>query len=125
MAHLIVGLHTAIQHDLETSMSLLRDGISRYNLAVGTANTDTGGYHETITLFFAHAMQAFKATFADATPFDVMVGRLESSVLVDPGFMLSFFSKDQLFTVEARRRQIEPDLRPLSELEALDFEIHP
>jgi hypothetical protein len=30
----------------------VRDGIKRYNEAVGTANTEDSGYHETLTLFW-------------------------------------------------------------------------
>ena len=121
MAHLIVGLHTAINHNLDTSINLLRDGISQYNLAAGTKNTDSGGYHETITVFFAHAMQAYVKQFKKGASFDLMVDRLSSTVLIQPSFMLSFFSKDRLFSVAARRSFMAPDLRPLVELKSGSF----
>ena len=121
MAHLIVGLHTAIQHDLDTSISLLRDGIRQYNISVGTPNTDTGGYHETITIFFAHAMQAYVSQFEPSVKFEQMADRLKSSVLVDPKFMLSYYSKDRLFSVEARQGYLEPDCQPLDHLRSADF----
>ena len=116
MAHLIVGLHTACHYELETSIEKLREGIQTYNVANGTQNTDSSGYHETITVFFAHAMRAFNQRFEPDADFAQKVERLQSSVLIKPAFMFSFYSKDYLFTVEARRGLVPPDLRPLSDL---------
>ncbi len=121
LAHLVVGLHMAEQYDLDTSMQLLRDGICQYNVATGTQNTDTGGYHETITLFFAHAMQAFNQQWGAELSFDEKVGKIPTSKLVDPGLMFSFYSKELLFSVEARRGLVEPDLRPLTDLGTIRF----
>ena len=38
---------------LETVCANMRSGIRAYNEAVGTANTATSGYHETLTRFWA------------------------------------------------------------------------
>ena len=119
LAHLTVGLHMATQHDLDTSIRLLRDGISQYNMATGTQNTDTGGYHETITVFFAHAMQAFNRQFGSDISFAEKVSKIGTSKLVTPGLMFSFYSKELLFSVAARRGLVEPDLRPLSDLQTI------
>jgi hypothetical protein len=37
----------------------MRSGIIRYNEAVGTANTDTSGYHETLTCFWMATIAGF------------------------------------------------------------------
>ena len=52
-AHLINGLFYIMHEGLEPSIKLMRMGVKSYNLSVGTQNTDTGGYHESITVFLS------------------------------------------------------------------------
>ena len=51
-AHLAMGLWYLSKHDVPDATKLIRDGIKKYNVATGGQNTDTSGYHETITLFY-------------------------------------------------------------------------
>lgn len=115
-AHLITGLHTLMHHSLEESIHIMREGIKSYNVAVGGQNTDSGGYHETITIFFLHALTAFKSQFPPSIELVELVNRLNETVLVKRPFMFQFYTKERLFSVEARRGWIEPDLKPLTEL---------
>lgn len=119
LAHLIVGLHVVCEHDLDSSVAIMRDGIKTYNVAAGGENTDTGGYHESITIFFVHALCAFVNQTGRDMTFAELATRLQSSVLVQQSFMFGFYSKDRLFTVEARLGWVEPDLRPLADLHEL------
>ena len=41
------------------ALSQLRQGITRYNESVGTANTDSSGYHETLTSFYVDLIARF------------------------------------------------------------------
>ena len=93
---------------LETAMPPL---IRAYNEATGVANTDTGGYHETITLASIAAARAFLARQGDA-PLNEAVERLMAGPLGRPEWLLAYWSKTTLFSVAARRRWIEPDLAP-------------
>lgn len=83
--------------------------IRAYNEAVGGVNDDTQGYHHTITVFFLRRINLFLAS-------DAMAGRgaqatkLLASPLATPAFPLRFYSRERLFSVEARRGWIEPDL---------------
>ncbi|HLZ74236.1 hypothetical protein [Phenylobacterium sp.] len=83
--------------------------IRAYNEATGVANTDDGGYHETITLASIAAARAFLEARA-SLPLHEVVDALMASRLGRPDWLLAFWSKDRLFSVEARRSWIEPDL---------------
>jgi hypothetical protein len=86
--------------------------IRRYNEATGTRNTDTTGYHETITLASIRVARSFLSDRTDA-------GRAEAlrELLASPfgrsDWLLAYYSRERLFSVEARRRWLEPDLSPL------------
>ena len=61
-----VGLWHVRRFGADLAVDLLRERISRYNEAVGTANTSTSGYHETLTVFYVKVIDAFVS--ADASP---------------------------------------------------------
>jgi hypothetical protein len=87
--------------------------IRAYNEATGVANTDTGGYHETITLASLRAARAFLAALAPGTPLHEACNALMASPLGDKEWPLAYWSREVLFTKEARRAWREPDLEPL------------
>jgi hypothetical protein len=95
--------------DLKTEMPGLIRG---FNEATGTPNTDTGGYHETITLASLGAVRAMLAA-APAQPLHEILDRLLDSPLGDSKWLLEHWSRERLFSVEARRRWLAPDLKPL------------
>ena len=86
--------------------------IRAYNEATGVANTDTGGYHETITLASIAAARAFLTRQAADTALHDVADRLMQSPLGRPEWLLAYWSRASLFSVAARRGWIEPDLRP-------------
>lgn len=45
------SLWYAQQFSEEEALAKLTDAIKNYNISVGTENTDTSGYHETLTVF--------------------------------------------------------------------------
>jgi hypothetical protein len=86
--------------------------IRRYNEATGVANTDTDGYHETITLASLRAARSFLLQNPGRSLFEICNALMASS-LGRSDWLLNFWSRALLFSVEARRGWIEPDLRPL------------
>ncbi len=86
--------------------------IRAYNAATDTPNTDTGGYHETITQASLRAARAH----LDAHPsagLSTVLASLLATRLGRSDWLLSHWTKDRLFSVEARRAWVEPDLQPL------------
>jgi hypothetical protein len=87
--------------------------IRRYNESVGGVNSDTEGYHETITRLFLHGVRLFLAEADPKAPLHELVNELLLSPMGRRDWPLRFFSPARLFSVEARRHFVEPDLRAL------------
>ena len=87
--------------------------IARYNAAMGTPNTDSGGYHETVTQLYVAALRDFVARQPAGLPLFEICNRLLASPVAARDFPFRYYSKDRLFSVAARRRWVEPDLAPL------------
>jgi hypothetical protein len=87
--------------------------IRAYNESVGRMNDDSGGYHETITLASLRAARGVLKAYPADVPVYRIVNALMSSILANPNWLLEYWSRDLLMSVEARRQWREPDLKPL------------
>ena len=87
--------------------------IRAYNESVGRTNDDNGGYHETITLASLRAARGVLGAYPPDMPIHRIVNALMQSGLADPNWLLEYWSRDQLMSVEARRHWVEPDLKSL------------
>jgi hypothetical protein len=94
------------------AMSEMGPLIMAYNEATGVANSDTSGYHETITLASLRAAHAGLLSRPDA-PLHVVLGELLASPVGRSDWVLSYWSRPLLFSVAARRSWVEPDLAAL------------
>jgi hypothetical protein len=108
-AHLRAGLWHVLSFGEEPALVLLRERITRYNASVGTANTDTSGYHETLTRFYVGLIASFVRGRDRSAPLDVLAAALIAEH-GDRELPLRFYSRERLFSVEARHGWIEPDL---------------
>lgn len=100
----------------EFDLDVALPGIIRsYNEAVGVQNTDTGGYHETLTRFYLRLLRRVLADAPAGEPVERTFARLLATPAADRAFPLRYFTKDHLFSPLARRAFVEPDLA------ALDF----
>jgi hypothetical protein len=93
------------------AVSRLRYGIRALNESHGTANTDTGGYHETITRAYAYLIAGFLAASSDGTTLSEKVRVLLASPLSHKDALLQYYSRDRLMSLVARREWIPPDLK--------------
>jgi hypothetical protein len=101
------------QNQPELELSQKMPAIIRaYNEAIGGTNTDTSGYHETITQASIRATRSF-LTAAPPQPLFATCNALMLSPLGDPDWLLKYWTRSRLFSVEARRIWIEPDIRCL------------
>lgn len=87
--------------------------IRRHNDSVGTPNTDSSGFHATITHCYAVGIAAFLARIDAALPLAAKVNALLDAPEGARDWPLRFYSRDRLFSVEARRAVILPDLAML------------
>jgi hypothetical protein len=58
-AHLTVGLYYCLNCPFALAVNWMRDGIHWLNDAHGTPNSDTSGYHETLTIFWLLTIEEF------------------------------------------------------------------
>ena len=88
----------------------LPDLIRRYNETVGGVNSDTEGYHETITRVFLRGIRLFLAEADLKEPLHELVNELLLSPMGRRDWPLRFYSPQRLFSVEARRKWVRPDI---------------
>jgi hypothetical protein len=105
-AHIVVGTYYAVCYP-ESALEKTRKGIVRYNEAVGTANTDTSGYHETLTCFWAALLARDVQGIAD--PLEAVRRTVERYGEARKLHERSY-SFDVVKSVEARRKWIPPDV---------------
>ncbi len=103
--HLVMALWYLRRHERDEATRLIREGIQRYNECQGNLT----GYHETITLAWVEVVQRFLAVNDPDLPVSVLAGELLGQC-GDKDYLLRFYSKDRLFTEEARHRWVPPDL---------------
>jgi hypothetical protein len=87
--------------------------IRAYNESVGGVNSDSEGYHETITRTFLHGVRLFLAEAGRAEPLHELVNELLLSPMGRRDWPLRFYSRERLFSVEARHHFVAPDLAAL------------
>ena len=91
----------------------LPDLIRRYNESVGGVNSDSEGYHETITRAFLSGVRLFLREADRAAPLHELVNELLLSPMGRRDWPLRFYSRERLFSVEARRKIVPPDVAAL------------
>lgn len=84
--------------------------IRRFNESVGGVNSDSEGYHETITRSFLRGVRMFLDDADVSEPLHELVNGLLLSPMGRRDWPLNFYSRERLFSVEARRSHIPPDL---------------
>lgn len=112
-AHLATTTYLLLRHpeiDLDSELPGL---IRRYNESVGGVNSDTEGYHETITRVFLRGVRLFLAEADTREPLHELVNELLLSPMGRRDWPLRFYSPARLFSVEARRSFVEPDIGAL------------
>ena len=112
-AHLAIGLWHVHRHGPDDALSRLRDGIRRLNDVHGTINSETGGYHETITRAYVLLLAQFNELQPPNVPVQARVNDLLGTKFVERTFLFDFYSRDLLKSSQARKAWVAPDLGPL------------
>jgi hypothetical protein len=103
--HLVMALWYLRHHGRDEATGLVRDGIRRYN----ERQDNRSGYHETITLAWVAVVERFLYRRGRDVPVSVLAGELLDEC-GDKDYLLRFYSRDRLFSDEARSRWAPPDL---------------
>jgi hypothetical protein len=111
-AHLAVGLWHVHHYGPGEALGRLRTGIRRLNDVHGTPNTDTSGYHETVTCAYVALLAEFLAT-AKGSSLAERYEELLASRLAAGDVLLAYYSRERLFSAQARASWVEPDVAAL------------
>ena len=112
-AHLAATTYLVLRHPEIDLDAELRGIISRYNESVGGVNSDTEGYHDTITRAYLRGIRLFLDEADVERPIHDLVNELLMSPMGRRDWPLRFWSKERLLSVEARRAYVEPDIRAM------------
>ena len=112
-AHLAATTYLLLRRpdvDLDKSLPGI---IRRFNESVGGVNSDSEGYHETITRVFLQGVRLFFAEADPNEPLHELVNELLLSPMGRRDWPLRFYSGERLFSVDARRHFVPPDVSAL------------
>lgn len=105
--HLTVALHYVTLHDIETATTKIRDGIFQLLGAFGVDLSKEMPYHETLTVFWMRTVAEFNESKNGASMLD------KANELVaryDKDYPLKFYTRDLLYSDEARAGFVDGDL---------------
>ena len=111
-AHLVVAVWYGSKYGFDEALDLVRQNITAHNEAVGTPNTDTEGYHETITRFWMLVVARYLHSAGSESIQNLCNGFINSAEAYS-SYPLKYFSSELLFSVGARKDWVQPDLMPI------------
>ena len=112
-AHLTIALWYHLRFPGPDAEKVIREGIKRFNASKGIITTPTGGYHETITLFWIRMVCRY---LDDVRAEKLSVTTLFNGLIERCGrrdLPFEYYSRERLMSVEGRATWVEPDLKPL------------
>ncbi len=114
-AHLMVALWYNLHYNRDAALNIVRTAIQRYNAATGTLQTPTGGYHETMTVFWMWAVRAYLAGASKAASIVELANGLLQSQYAERKFPFEYYTGERLFSWEARTGWLEPDIKTMND----------
>src|SRR5687768_5917487 len=96
-AHLTVALWHLLQFDWPEATERVRRGIQRYNAAHGVLPTPTGGYHETLTLFWLRVVRSHLEGGRNEARSLVSLAN-ELAATADSRLPLRYYTRERLFS---------------------------
>jgi adenylate kinase family enzyme len=109
-AHLVVGLWHVHRYGQDDALVRLRRGIRRLNESHGGVNSETNGYHETITAVYVQLLAQFLESSGTALSLDMRAIDLLAGPLAGRDMLFTFYSRERLMSTAARLGWVEPDL---------------
>lgn len=107
-AHLTVGLCFLKQFEKFEATCRMKSGIVSYNLSVGGENTGSGGYHETMTIFWMEVLDFYVREFPEYS-LPALCNRFLQSPLADKKLPFYFYDQELLMSPLYRSRYVAPD----------------
>jgi hypothetical protein len=109
--HLTVALYYCATDDLKTAIDKMRRNLLNHLKAVGVDFTKEMPYHETLTAFWMRTIDDFRKSKNGASMLETANELVER---FDKDYPLRFYSRELLFSDEARARFVEADLQEIT-----------
>ncbi|MCX6592374.1 MAG: hypothetical protein NTZ56_12705 [Acidobacteria bacterium] len=108
-AHVAACAYFALGQDVEGTFAVMKRGILDFNTAVGTANTRSSGYHETLTRLWASVIVEHVANAQCGTRFAAACSAV-ARFGEDRTLHLRYYSFDVAKDERARAEWVAPDV---------------
>ncbi len=108
-AHVAACAYFAVGQEREATFAVMKRGILYFNVAVGTANTRSSGYHETLTRLWAAVIVDHVAAAGCATRFEAACSAVERFG-EDRALHRRYYSFDVARDERARAEWVAPDV---------------
>ncbi len=106
--HLVVGNQYLSENDFDTALIKMREGIFKLLKSFGVDLTVVMPYHETLTVFWLKTISDFRKTKPGASDLEICN---EIVANFDKDYPLKFYSRELLFSHEARAKFVAGDLK--------------
>jgi hypothetical protein len=100
-------------HTVETAYARMRDALHAF---LRCNDVDPAKYHDTLTRAWIMAVRHFMEKATPAASADEFIDA--NTELLDAKIMLTHYSAEHLFSADARRSFVEPDLDPIPDHDA-------
>jgi hypothetical protein len=97
----------------EEALSCIRGGIQALLSGQGHASTASSGYHETITVAWAHLIAASMKHHPEAADADFATFVAANPHLLAKSLLRLYYTKQRVSSAEARAGFVAPDIAPL------------
>ena len=111
-AHVAIAACYAFDLNPQEALSRTRRGIIHFNESVGTANTDSSGYHETLTRLWSGIIGDFVRSASCPSRFAAVLAAVKRFG-EDRSRHRLYYTFDVVGDVNARRHWVPPDRSPL------------
>ena len=112
-AHLSVASWYLFHLDEAEATERTIQGILRFNRAQGISASASGGYHETITLFWLALTRRHILHMPESSDVVGCVNGLIERYAGRKDLIFRHYSRERVFSWKARRTWVPPDLKPL------------
>lgn len=116
-AHLVVAFWHNWHFDFENAFKQMKTKIIAYNEAVGTTNTDTAGYHESLTRFWMIHTKNYLLENKHPT-LEIAYNSFLKQEQALKTIPLKYYSKTVLFSTKARKEWINGDLQKIESIQS-------
>jgi len=111
-AHVTLAAALLYESEVASVLPRVRRAIWSYNEAVGTRNTDTSGYHETLTIFWLRVVEQKLFQLQAGSRLEGVRG-VVAAYGEERALHKLYYSTDMVNDTAARREWMEPDLLTL------------